>query len=83
MFKSYRDLTIAVLTGFLIGSIDKVWPWKITLETQIIRGKEYVLREENIWPSFDHELVISLLIMLFGFSMVFLLEKFTKLESTC
>ena len=79
----WHDYTLAILTGFMIGSMRKVWPWKITLETQIIRGKEYVLREENIWPSFDHELVISLLIMLFGFSMVFLLEKFTKLESTC
>ena len=29
LFKSYKDLTIAVLTGFLIGSIEKVWPWKI------------------------------------------------------
>ena len=35
LFKSYRELTIAVLTGFLIGSIDKVWPWKIVVLTRV------------------------------------------------
>tara|TARA_Y100001970_G_C14205657_1_gene843792 strand:+ start:874 stop:1881 length:1008 start_codon:yes stop_codon:yes gene_type:complete len=76
----WHDYTLAILTGFMIGSMRKVWPWKITLETQIIRGKEYVLREENIWPSVDQEIVISFVIMFFGFFLVFILEKFTKSE---
>ena len=28
MFKKAHDLTIAILTGFLIGSLNKIWPWK-------------------------------------------------------
>lgn len=32
LFKKFHDHTVAVLTGFMIGSLNKVWPWKITLE---------------------------------------------------
>ena len=32
LFKKYRDATIALLTGFMLGSLNKVWPWKITTE---------------------------------------------------
>lgn len=28
MFAKQKDLTIAVLTGFLVGSLNKIWPWK-------------------------------------------------------
>ncbi|MFT4968819.1 MAG: putative membrane protein [Chitinophagales bacterium] len=27
-FKKYKSPTLAVLTGFLLGSLNKVWPWK-------------------------------------------------------
>ena len=40
----WYDFTIAFLTGLMIGAMRKVWPWKVTLESQIIRGKEYVIR---------------------------------------
>ncbi len=32
MFQKAHDLTIAILTGFLIGSLNKIWPWKETTE---------------------------------------------------
>lgn len=35
MFNKAHDLTVAVLTGFLIGSLNKIWPWKETLEVFI------------------------------------------------
>ena len=41
MFAKYHDLTIAVLTGFLIGSLNKLWPWKETISTSgliLMRG---------------------------------------------
>ena len=28
LFKNYQNITLAVLTGFIIGSINKIWPWK-------------------------------------------------------
>jgi len=32
MFKKYRNGTLAVLTGFMVGSLLKIWPWRIPLE---------------------------------------------------
>ena len=74
----WHDYTLAVLTGIMIGSMRKVWPWKITLESQIIRGKEHVLREENVWPLIDAELGIALLLMGTGFVLVLMLDKMSK-----
>lgn len=35
LFKRFHDLTIALLLGFLAGSLNKIWPWKETLTTRI------------------------------------------------
>ena len=52
LLKKYHNTTIAVLTGFMCGSLNKVWPWKQTVETFV--DKHGVLRpliQENILPS--------------------------------
>ena len=74
----WHDYTLALLTGIMLGSMRKVWPWKITLESQIIRGKEHVLREENVWPLLDFEFGIALLLMVAGFVLVMLLDKMSR-----
>lgn len=52
MFARYHDLTVALLTGFMVGSLNKVWPWKQTLEWRIDRhGERIPLLEENILPT--------------------------------
>ena len=28
LFKRYHDLTVALLTGFMLGSLRKIWPWR-------------------------------------------------------
>lgn len=30
LFQHYKNVTLAVLTGFIIGSLNKIWPWKQT-----------------------------------------------------
>lgn len=32
LFKNYHNTTLAILTGFILGSLNKIWPWKSTLE---------------------------------------------------
>jgi len=32
LFNRYQDTTLAILTGFVLGSLNKIWPWKKTLE---------------------------------------------------
>jgi putative membrane protein len=51
MFSQYKQLTLALLGGFMLGSLNKVWPWKQTIESMIDRhGKEVPLVEHNVLP---------------------------------
>ena len=53
LLKKYHDITVAVLAGFMIGSLNKIWPWKETISTILIEGHEKPLLEKNIIPTPD------------------------------
>jgi putative membrane protein len=74
----YYNATVCVLTGLMIGAMRKVWPWKVVLESELIRGKEYVLREENILPAVNGQLAIALSLMGAGLVFVILLERLAR-----
>lgn len=47
-----KNLTMAFLSGLMLGSLAKVWPWKHTLTWQTNRhGESFPLHQENLWPS--------------------------------
>ncbi len=73
LIDKYEKRMFCILSGFILGAQRKIWPWKRTLETQIIKGKSYILSQENILPSFTEETVICLGIMLFSFLGILLL----------
>jgi putative membrane protein len=73
--QSYKQATMCLLTGLMIGALRKVWPWKVVIESELINGKEYVVREENILPLFDVSLVMPLVMFLLGVSTVIILEQ--------
>ena len=77
LFNNYRNATLAVLTGFVIGSLNKIWPWKEILETAVINGKTKVLQEKSISPfSFEeNHLLAAILLSIIGFLLILLLEK--------
>jgi putative membrane protein len=83
MFSSFRTATLALLGGFMLGSLNKVWPWKYTTAYTINRhGQEVPLVQENISP-FTFEsltgepalLVYAFGLMLLGALMVVAIEK--------
>ena len=75
LMHSHRNKMMFILTGFMFGSLKKIWPWKEVLETTVIRGKEYVLREDNIMPrDFDQQTILAILVMFIGFFLVLGLE---------
>ena len=77
--KHYRCETMAVLTGILIGSMRKVWPWKEVLETKIIRGKVKILRETNILPTeINAETMIAISLIVVGFFLIIFMESKVK-----
>lgn len=85
LFNKYKNITVAVLTGFMIGSLNKVWPWKETISTRLDRhGEEVPFIQENILPtSFegDAQLWFAVACALGGFLLIFILEKFAPKES--
>jgi len=47
----FHDVTIAVLSGFIIGSLNKIWPWKETLSSTVdSHGELLPLIQRNISP---------------------------------
>ena len=79
MFANKKELTLAVLTGFMIGSLNKIWPWKNILSTRIDRhGEEVPLLEKSVLPSsFEGEplVVYAIIFVIIGFLAIFLLER--------
>lgn len=74
MFRHYHDLTVAAMTGLMIGALRKVWPWK-QAATAEIDGELQVVREINLLPeAFTPEVVLAILLALLGFGFVVLLE---------
>ncbi len=50
--KRFHSITVALLTGFMIGSLNKVWPWKEVLTTYVDRHSvTKPLTEGNVLPS--------------------------------
>ncbi|MBW1800473.1 MAG: DUF368 domain-containing protein [Deltaproteobacteria bacterium] len=76
LLKRYHEPTIAVLTGLMLGSLRKVWPWKRTLDTVTDRhGSEMVLSQTNIFPGhWDKEVMSAICLMVIGFLVVFFLH---------
>lgn len=79
LFKNHKNLILATLTGFMIGALNKIWPWKDVLEYRISHdGDKVPFLEKSILPnSYEGEpmVLIALLFMVIGFLTIFLLEK--------
>lgn len=79
LFSHYRNATLALLTGFILGSLNKIWPWKETLSTRInSKGEEIPLLQDSISPfsyGEDPKIVWAIGLALIGFLTIFLLER--------
>ena len=88
--KNYHNVTVALLTGFMVGSLNKVWPWKQTLETYTDRhGEVKPLVQENVLPGTyealtgqEAYLLYAILLAVFGFLFVYLIDRFTDDDTT-
>lgn len=79
LFSSYKDLTLAVLTGFVLGSLNKIWPWKETLTWRVnSHGIKVPLNEQSVSPfefSGESQLMGTVLLALIGFVSILILER--------
>ncbi|MGM0550617.1 MAG: DUF368 domain-containing protein [Bacteroidota bacterium] len=82
----FHDYTVAVLVGFMIGALNKVWPWKRPLETFVDRhGEIKPLVEANIWPTTYAEhfqansyWLGALITAFIGFALIIVVDRITK-----
>lgn len=77
----YHQAMITILTGFMFGSLKKIWPWKEVLESIVIREKTHVLKEANILPELNTATIITIVFMFLGFGLVFAIEYLGKKKS--
>ncbi|HCC85161.1 MAG TPA: DUF368 domain-containing protein [Porphyromonadaceae bacterium] len=86
LLKKFHTLTIALLAGFMVGSLNKIWPWKEVTESFIDRhGEVRPLTERNILPGTyetltgnESWLLGAILFLIAGFVLIFAIEAATK-----
>lgn len=83
VFKNYRDETIAILTGFILGSVSILWPWqeKVFLldhsGTKILLNDKFiVIKYQRVLPeNIDINFWIAIGFIILGIASIWLLEK--------
>lgn len=86
LLSHYHAITLSFLIGFLIGSLNLVWPWKQTVQYYVDRhGVQKPLEQINVSPSHfemltgeTSQLFLAVLAMVLGVTLVLLLELFSK-----
>ena len=79
LFSNYKNYTLAVLTGFIIGSLNKIWPWKKVISYRMnSHGEQVPFNELSISPfSYDGnpQIMQAIALALTGFTLILVLEK--------
>ena len=84
LFSNYKNLTLAILTGFILGSLNKIWPWKEILGTRIdshgeevnVYGKSILTNTFEKLTNLYPKLLFAIVLMVVGFLTIFMMEKF-------
>ncbi len=86
LLKKYHNMTIGLLSGFMIGSLNKVWPWKQNIQTFTdAYGVEKALVQENILPQTfetlhaqNSQFSFSVVLAIVGFLLIWVVEKYAN-----
>ena len=87
LLKHWHDVTVAVLMGFMVGSLNKVWPWKETVETYLdSHGVAQPLVQNNVAPGTFEQLtgqpsllVQAVLLGIVGFLAIYGIELIARM----
>src|SRR5690606_12475061 len=88
-FKRYHDMTVALLTGLMLGSLRKIWPWKVDVawlqdaDGLFIldnHGARIVSQQANVLPDLTTspgvtEFVIAVVLALAGLGVILVLDR--------
>lgn len=84
LFRNIPNATMALLTGFMIGSLNKLWPWKEDIETRLnSAGEEVPFIEKSITPATysqitgePNQLLWVIIFATAGFLLIFLFDLY-------
>jgi putative membrane protein len=83
VFSRYRDQTISLLTGFILGSVSILWPWQEMIYMKddsgaliLKNGEPIVMQYQRYWPdAFSTEVIFAILIAAAGIVSIWIIEK--------
>lgn len=81
LFSRFHNPTLAVLSGFILGSLNKIWPWKKVIEERVFEDKVIPVKELNLLPGQydgDPQILGATLLVILGFSLIFILERLAQ-----
>ncbi len=87
LLRKYFNTTVGFLVGLMVGSLNKVWPWKHTLLSHSNQFAQIIPdKQENVFPFSYYELtgkdpqfLYAILMAITGFLVIFLIESaYTK-----
>ena len=86
VFKTFRDQTISLLTGFVLGSLSILWPWKV--ETYLTNaagdfifkdGEKIISSYQKVIPeTFDHQVLMAIFYAFLGILTIWITEYFAQ-----
>lgn len=77
IFKKFRDQTISTLTGFILGSLGILWPWKTAI-TETFGAKEKVVGYNWNIPDMNMQFFVAFAFIILGFVSIWLTEKYAE-----
>lgn len=77
LFAKHHNISVAILAGFMLGSVRKIWPWKETLETRInSHGETVPFIQKNILPhEINMPVLLGIILMLIGVGIILYLDR--------
>lgn len=90
IYKKYKNQTISTLTGFILGSLAILWPWKKSYDSAgnlintdkfgklLTSGNVQVFSYKRILPEIDSVFFIAVIIAIAGVATIWLIEKFAS-----
>lgn len=90
VFKKYRNQTISILTGFILGSLGIIWPWKTIIPATSSTGEIIIKKGEQViegysWylpESFSREVLLAILFMVIGIVVIWITEYIASKKTT-
>lgn len=77
LLKRFPDSTIALLTGFIMGSLGILWPWKRAI-TETFGDKVKVISYDWYWPTMDFNFWMAGFLFLAGIAAIYLTEHLAQ-----